>query len=168
LPASPRPPRLAALAVVVVLGVATVGVPACNRTGVPTRLAGLHRGRVFNGESATRMMAELHGRSVAPNTASVAEYGPKAELKLWVARFPGDSQADRALAAMLVGIRTRGGDFTPPRRTSSFPGRWFCFGPGGHHLFWTSGPSLYWLTGEAETLERAVAELPLPAQGNWT
>jgi len=140
---------------------------ACARTPLPARLGGLARGKVWQGERAARLVEELHGKAVAPESSAVAEYGRGRELRLYLSRFPDGARANRTLAAMLARLRSGETPFTPPRELRELPGRYFMLGPGGHHAVWAVGDSVYWLTGDPTRLRQAVGELPAPPTGAW-
>jgi hypothetical protein len=123
---------------------------------------------VLTGARAARVIGALHGRDVAPQRSLVAHYGRRGELKLYVSHFPGPAGAQRAMSAMLAGLRGGRTPFRPPRRDDRWPDRWFTVGPGGHHVVWLSGSSVYWLAGYPGLLDRAMAELPPPSHGDWT
>jgi hypothetical protein len=153
--------RVAALA-------AAVLAAACARSPVPARLGGLSRGKVVQGERAARLVAELHGRDVAPVTSTVAEYGRGAQLTLYVSAFADGAEANRILAAMLARLASGATPFSPPRELRETPGHWFTVGPGGHHALWAADHSVYWVTGDPQRLRQAVGELPSPPTGAWT
>jgi hypothetical protein len=140
---------------------------ACERSQLPLRLAGLHRARVWAGVSAARLIAEMHGRDVAPRNSFVAEYGSRGELRVFLSLYPSDELASRVLAGMIEGMRAGGTPFSPPQPQGT-SGRWVTFGPGGHQLIWVSRSRLYWVQGVPEAVERAAAELPQPSGGRWT
>ncbi len=140
---------------------------ACARSPLPIRLAGLHRARVWTGESAARLIAEMHGRDVAPRQSVVAEYGTQGELRAFVSVYTNDEEAARVLTRMLEAMRYGSTPFIPPRAQGT-SGRWVTFGPGGHHLLWVSRSRLYWLQGLPDAVEQAATELPAPTPGVWT
>lgn len=156
-----RSSAAAALAVVAV-------VVACARPALPPRLAGLHRTRVWTGARAARMVADLHGRDVAPHESVVADYGPSGQLRVWLARYPDGVEAAEVLTRMVEGMRGGRTPFSEPHQLPNAPGRWVTVGPGGHSVIWASGPLLYWLQGEPETVLRAADELPPPSRGQLT
>jgi hypothetical protein len=141
---------------------------ACARAPLPVRLAGLHRTHVWTGERAARMIAQLHGKKVAPANSVVADYGAKGELRIYLSTYPDAGEASRVLETMIRGMRSGGTSFTSPREESAGSGRWLTFGPGGHHELWVSQGRLYWLQGSAEAVQEAAAELPAPVAGSWT
>jgi hypothetical protein len=147
---------------------AAVVVAACARPPLPVRLAGLHRTRVWTGERATRLIAQLHGSDVAPGDSIVADYGARGELRVYLSHFPDDSEAVRVLGRMIGDMRAGGTRFTPPHQDAGDSGRWLTFGPGGHQALWVSKGRLYWLQGSPEAVQQAAAELPPPAAGSWT
>ena len=114
------------------------------------------------------MMAQLHGKEVAPPDSTVADYGRDGQLRIWLARYPDGVEAEKALATMVEGMRTGRTPFTAPREQDSTPGRWITVGPGGHSLLWASGRSLFWLQGEPDAVMRAADELPAPSRGQLT
>ena len=154
---------LAAALAVALAGAVVLG--ACGRLAVPVRLAGLHRSRVWTGERAARMAAELHGAAVAPRDTTVAEYGRPGQLRMWVSRYPDEVHAMEAFARMFEGLRSGRTPFAVPRQLQQLPGRWFTVGPDGHNLLWTSGAAVYWLQGEPDAILRAAEELPPPTRG---
>jgi hypothetical protein len=107
----------------------------------------------------------MHGKSVAPAETTVAVYGQRGQLTVWLSRFRDPFAAHRALDDMLRGLR--GGDmpFTRPTQDRERPGRWTAVGGGRHHVFWVAQRSLYWLEGEPATVFRAAEELPPPSHG---
>ena len=139
----------------------------CARSPVPAWLGGLARGAVWQGERAARLVAELHGREVAPASSTVAEYGRRAELRLYLSRFPDGAAASRVLARMLARLGSGETPFMPPRELRDAPGRWLTVGAGGHHALWAAGDTVYWITGEPLRLQQALAELPAPPGGVW-
>ena len=143
-------------------------VAACARPLLPVRLAGLHRTRVWTGERATRIIAQLHGRQVAPGDSIVADYGAKGELRVYLSHYPDDAEAVRVLGTMIGAMRSGATPFTPPRQDTGDSGRWLTFGPGGHHELWVSQGRLYWLQGSPDAVQQAAAELPPPVAGSWT
>lgn len=149
-----------------VLALAAV-LAACAAPPLPLRLAGLHRSRVWTGESAVRLIGQMHEKDVAPRASMVAEYGGRGELRVYLSIYPSDGQAARVLAQMLEGMRSGDTPFTMPRPEGT-SGRWFTFGPGGHHLLWVSRSRLYWVQGVPEAVQEAAAELPPPSPGVWT
>ena len=153
--------------VTIALAVATL-VAACARPLLPVRLAGLHRTRVWSGERATRLIAQLHGRQVAPGASIVADYGAKGELRVYLSAYLDDAEAVRVLGTMIGAMRSGTTPFTPPRQDAGGSGRWLTFGPGGHHELWVSQGRLYWLQGSPDAVKQAAAELPPPVAGSWT
>jgi len=143
-------------------------VTSCTRPAVPPRLGGLSRSKVLTGARAARAIDALHGSDVAPQRSFVADYGRRGELRLYVSFFAGPAGAQRALSAMLAGLRGGRTPFRSPRRDNQRPDRWFTVGPGGHHVVWVSGSSVYWLAGFPGLLDRAMDELPPPSRGEWT
>ena len=141
---------------------------ACSQVGVPRRLAGLHRTRVWTGASAARLVSRLHDKAVAPASSAVADYGTASELRLYLSTFSDNGSALAALDAMLRGIRNGRMRFSATHEDAESPGRWVTFGAGGHHMFWVSDSRLYWLQGDPETMRRAASELPAPLSGVWT
>lgn len=149
------------------VAVLALALAACARPALPIRLAGLHRAHVWSGERAARLMANMHGRDVAPRSSVVAEYGREGELRVFLSVYPKDEDAGRVLARMLEAMRSGGTPFTPPGAEDG-SGRWATFGPGGHHILWVSHSRLYWLQGLPDAVEQAAAELPAPTPGVWT
>jgi hypothetical protein len=147
---------------------AAILVAACARPLLPVRLAGLHRTRVWTGERATRLIAQLHGRQVTRGDSIVADYGARGELRVYLSHFPDDAEAVRVLGSMIGAMRSGTTPFTPPHQDAGDSGRWLTFGPGGHHELWVSQGRLYWLQGSPEAVQQAAAELPPPVAGSWT
>ncbi len=157
MPAWRRAPVLAAAVVVALV--------ACGRSPLPPRLAGLLRTRTFSGVRAARMMREIHGRTVAPPDATVAEYGKPTRLRVWLTRYPDAVSAHRAFTAMLTALRSASSPFPPPREDPSRSGRWSTVRDGTHHVFWVSDRSLYWVEGAPEVAFVAADQLPPPSTG---
>ena len=153
--------RLAAL-------LCAAALAACARPAMPPRLAGLPRTQLWSGVRAARMVAQLHGRSVAPEASTVADYGRPGQLRVWLSRFPDGVEAQRVLARMVDGMTSDRTPFEEPRELDGAPGRWVTVGPGGHSLLWASGDRLYWLQGEPEAVMGAADELPPPSRGRLT
>jgi hypothetical protein len=150
----------------VVLGLA--GALACSRVPTPPHLAGLHRTAVVTGARAERLATWMHPATVAPLSTTIADYGRRGELRLYLSTFPNQESAFRAFDAMIQGIRAGDTAFRVLREDPALPGRWVTYGPGGHHMIWVSRRQLFWLQGDPETVERAAAELPAPLIGSWT
>ena len=155
------------LAVARTMLVAAVLLAGCARAPVPARLGGLTRSKVWQGERAARLVGELHGGDVAPTSSTVASYGRRGELRLYLSIFPDGARANRTFAAMLARLESGETPFSRPRELRETPGRWFTVGPGGHHALWAAGSSVYWLTGDPNRLQQAVSELPAPPSGAW-
>jgi hypothetical protein len=147
---------------------AVTALAACARAPLPVRLAGLHRSRVWTGSRAARMVAEMHGKQVAPANSMVADYGAKGELRVYLSLYGNDAEAFRVLGRMVVGMRSGGTPFAPPQQEPGGSGRWLTFGPGGHSVLWVSGDRLYWLLGSPDAVRQAASELPAPIAGSWT
>ena len=145
-----------------------VAFAACVRSPLPARLAGLHRTRVWSGARAATMVAQLHGRGVAPEDSTVADYGNAGQLRVWLSRFADGVEAERVLARMVDGMGTGRTPFAQPRVQHDAPGRWITVGPGGHSVLWASGRLLFWLQGEPDAVMRAADELPPPSRGQVT
>lgn len=143
-------------------------VTACARVMVPPHLAGLVRQGVVVGERAAKMIAAMHGKSVAPRDSAVAEYGARGELRLYLSRYRDHDEAREVLARMVNRMASGATPFSPPSSPSTMQGRYLTFGPGGHNVLWVAGSTLYWLQGGAGDIERALPELPAPAAGMWT
>jgi len=111
------------------------------------------------------MMAELHGKSVAPNDSIVADYGRQGQLRVWLSRYPDGVEAERVLSLMVDGMSSGRTPFAQPRAQTGVPGRWVTVGPGGHSALWASGRLLFWLQGEPAAVMRAADELPPPSHG---
>ena len=141
---------------------------ACARPVLPARLAGLRRTHLWAGASAAKMVAQLHGRSVAPESSTVADYGRSGQLRVWLSRFSDGVQAERVLARMVDGMSAGRTPFQQPREQTEAPGRWITVGPGGHNALWASGSLLFWLQGEPDAVMRAADELPAPSRGQLT
>ncbi len=156
--------RRSVLAAVVCATVAA----SCLRAGLPMRLVGLHRTHIWSGARAVRMMAQLHGKEVAPPDSTVADYGRDGQLRVWLSRYPDGVEAEKVLARMVDGMRTGRTPFAAPRVQGSSPGRWITVGPGGHSVLWASGRLLFWLQGEPDAVMRAADELPAPSHGQLT
>ena len=142
-----------------------VALIACGQPPVPSHLAGLTRTRVVSGLRASRLVRRMHGKAVAPADTTVAVYGRRGQLTVWLSRYRDSFAARRALDAMLRGLR---GDDTPlsrPSQDPNTPGRWTVVGGGRHHVFWVAERNLYWLEGEPATVFRALDELPGPTAG---
>jgi len=114
------------------------------------------------------MMAQLHGKEVAPRDSTVADYGRAGQLRVWLSRYPDGIEAERVLARMVDGMGTGRTPFAMPRVQSTAPGRWITVGPGGHSVLWASGRLLFWLQGEPDVVMRAADELPAPSRGQLT
>lgn len=114
------------------------------------------------------MIAEMHGKQVAPRNSMVADYGARGELRVYVSLYRDDAEAFRVLGTMIRGMRSGRTPFTPPQQETGGSGRWLTFGPGGHHELWVSQGRLYWLQGAADAVQQAAAELPPPVAGSWT
>lgn len=114
------------------------------------------------------MVAELHGRDVAPDDSTVADYGRSGQLRVWLSRFTDGVEAQKVLTRMVDGMRSGGTPFAEPREENGATGRWVTVGPGGHNLLWTSGRALYWLQGEPSAVMGAADELPPPSRGQLT
>ena len=142
-----------------------VAFTACTRPTLPVRLAGLHRTNVWSGARAAKMVAQLHGKSVAPESSTVADYGRSGQLRVWLSRFADGVEAARVLARMVDGMSAGRTPFTQPRLQSDASGRWITVGPGGHSVLWASGHLLFWLQGEPDAVMRAAGELPAPTRG---
>jgi hypothetical protein len=140
---------------------------ACARSPLPGRLCGMARGRVWNGRQAASLVAEMHGKGVAPATSAVAEYGRAGQLRVYLSRFPDAAKARRSLDVMLARLTTGSSPFSPPRELREYPGHWFTVGPGGHHAVWVSGESLYWVTADPSQIVQALTELPAASSGTW-
>lgn len=153
---------------VALLLLAVTALAACTRPGLPIRLAGLHRSRVWTGERAVRMIARMHGKQVAPTNSMVADYGARGELRVYLSLYADNADAFRVLGRMIVGMRSGGTPFTSPQQESGGSGRWLTFGPGGHNELWVSQGRLYWLQGSPGAVQQAAAELPPPVAGSWT
>jgi len=148
------------------LALALVGIVAlatCGQTPLPPRLAGLSRSRVVAGPQAERLVRRLHGRDVTAAAITVAEYGRRGQLRVWLARYPDFPTAHRELRTMLAAIRERPTPFQRPWEDPRMPNRWITVGNGAHHLLWVSGRSLFWLEGAPEAVFAAAEELPAPA-----
>ncbi len=159
------PPATRALSV---LALALWLACTCTRPLLPPRLAGLHRTRVWTGERAARLIAELHGKQVAPRSSLVADYGARGELRVYVSLYQDDAEAFGVLGTMIGGMRSGRTPFSPPQQETAGSGRWLTFGPGGHNELWVSQGRLYWLQGLPDAVQQAAAELPPPVAGNWT
>ena len=146
----------------------TLALLGCGAAPLPSHLGGLRRARVWTGQRATNMVTRLHGRQVAAGSSTVAEYGRRGELRVWLTRYPDAAKASTDLKAMLARLRSGATPFTRPLEQSDQPGRWFTVGPGGHHALWVAGSALYWVEGEPGRVQRAVGELPRPSAGLWT
>ncbi len=114
------------------------------------------------------MVAQLHGRSVAPESSTVADYGRSGQLRVWLSRFSDGVQAERVLARMVDGMSAGRTPFDKPREQTEAPGRWITVGAGGHNALWASGSLLFWLQGEPGAVMRAAEELPAPSRGQLT
>jgi hypothetical protein len=143
-------------------------VTACARVMVPPHLGGLARERVVVGEHAAKMIAAMHGKSVAPRDSAIAEYGTRGELRLYLSRYRDRDEAREVLARMVNRMASGATPFSPPSSQGAMQGRYLTFGPGGHNVLWVAGATLYWLQGGAGNIERAFPELPAPAAGTWT
>jgi hypothetical protein len=148
--------------------IVATSLAACARAPLPNRLAGMHRTRAWTGERAARLIAELHGKQVAPRSSMVADYGARGELRVYVSLYQDDAEASGVLGRMIGGMRSGHTPFSPPQQESAGAGRWLTFGPGGHHLLWVSEGRLYWLQGLPDAVQGAAAELPKPSPGTWT
>ena len=156
-------PRRVAIAASMTLAVMLAG--ACGQAPLPSRLAGLVRSRVLVGRQASRLLARMHGREVAPADTSVAEYGRSGSLRVWMSRYPDGATAQRTLAGMLSGMRQGKTPFVQPSEDRFVPGRWTTVGLENHHVIWVSGRTLYWLEGPPDLVFRAADELPVPTVG---
>lgn len=114
------------------------------------------------------MMAELHGRPVAPRSSLVAHYGRRNEVRLWLSRYADPAEARRVVDAMVAGIQRGGTPFHPPWSDGEVRGRWLTYGAGSHHALWAAGSTVYWLEAEPAILFEALGQLPKPAGGVWT
>jgi hypothetical protein len=141
---------------------------ACAKTPLPARLCGMARSKLWRGENAALLVADLHGKSVAPASSTVAEYGRAGQLRVYLSRFGDAAGAQRSLDLMLSRLTTGETPFLPPRELREYPGHWFTVGPGGHHAIWVSGESLYWVTADPTRIEQALSELPAASTGSWT
>lgn len=145
----------------------TLALLGCGMAPLPSHLGGLRRARVWTGQRAANMVARLHGRQVTAGNSTVAEYGRRGELRVWLTRYPDAAKASTGLKAMLARLRGGGTPFARPLEPPDQPGRWFTVGPGGHHALWVAGSALYWVEGNPARVERALSELPLPSSGLW-
>jgi len=150
---------------VVAAGVLLAVALACGHAPLPARLAGLARTRVWTGARAAEIVAEIHGRNVTSASTTVADYGRRGELRVWLTRFRGPAEANAALEAMLRRLRSGRTAFSPPQEHSQTRGRFVTVGPGGHHVTWVSGSNLYWVGGDPERVARALDQLPRPDTG---
>jgi hypothetical protein len=123
---------------------------------------------VITGSKAAGMMAELHGRPVAPRSSVVAQYGRGNEVRVWLSRYADPAEARRVVEAMVAGIQRGGTPFHPPWPDSEARGRWLTYGAGGHHALWAAGTNVYWLEAEPAFLFEAMSQLPQPPGGVWT
>ena len=114
------------------------------------------------------MIAGMHGKQVAPTNSTVADYGARGQLRVYVSLYADDAEAFHVLGRMIVGMRSGGTLFTPPQQESGGSGRWLTFGPGGHNELWVSQGRFYWLQGSPGAVRQAAAELPPPVAGSWT
>ena len=143
-------------------------VMGCTRVLVPPHLGGLVRQGVVVGEHAAKMIAAMHGKSVAPRDSAIAEYGTRGELRLYLSRYRDHDEAREVLARMVNRMASGATRFSPPSSPGAMQGRYLTFGPGGHNVLWVAGSTLYWLQGGAGDIEHALPELPAPAAGMWT
>jgi hypothetical protein len=150
---------------VVATGAVLILAFACGHAPLPARLAGLPRTRVWTGARAARIVAEIHGRNVTTASTTVADYGRRSELRVWLSRYRGPAEANAALEAMLRRLRSGSTPFAPPQEHVRTPGRFVTVGPGGHHATWVSGGSLYWVGGDPDRVSLALERLPLPDPG---
>ena len=141
---------------------------ACARPAVPSRLAGLSRTQLWSGARAAGMVARLHGKSVSPESSTVADYGRPGQLRVWLSRFPDGVEAQRVLGRMVDGMSSGRTPFEQPHEQRESPGRWITVGPGGHSVLWASDRFVYWLQGEPDTVMKAADELPAPSRGQLT
>ena len=114
------------------------------------------------------MVAQLHGKDVAPADSTVADYGGAGQLRVWLSRYPDGVEAEKVLARMVSGMSSGRTPFAAPRAQGGAPGRWITVGPGGHSVLWASGRLVFWLQGEPEAVLRAADELPSPSRGTLT
>ena len=140
---------------------------ACARAPLPGRLCGMARSKLWRGEHASMLVADLHGKNVAPTSSTVAEYGRAGQLRVYLSRFADAAKAQRSLDLMLARLGSGETPFSEPRELREHPGHWFTVGPGGHHAVWVSGESLYWVTAGPGQIEQALSELPAPSTGRW-
>jgi len=138
---------------------------ACGHAPLPARLGGLTRTRVWSGARAVALVAEIHGKTVTSASTTVADYGRRSELRVWLSRYRGPAEANAALEAMLRRLRSGSTPFAPPQEHVRTPGRFFTVGPGGHHATWVSGDRLYWVGGDPDRVALALERLPLPDPG---
>ncbi|NOZ93230.1 MAG: hypothetical protein GXP47_00625 [Acidobacteria bacterium] len=141
------------------LAVATT-VAGCGWDGgIPASLAGVDLTRIVSGEKAQRMVRGMHTRGPSvPQSTTVAFYGGgRPEVVLYISVFPSNSEADRALAAMVDGIRRRPSPFQ--LRGPDRDGGWRLSGLGQEHLVWVDGSRLVWLQANPNLLRRAREEL---------
>ncbi len=114
------------------------------------------------------MVAQAHGRNVAPADSTVADYGRDGQLRVWLSRYPDGVEAENVLARMVAGMRSGRTPFATPRLQEGAQGRWITIGPGGHSVLWAAGAAVYWLQGQPEAVLRAAEELPEPSRGQLT
>ncbi len=150
------------------LAAAILALTACAQPPLPSRLAGLHRTRLYTGQRALRMLGELHARRLAPKSAVVGVYGRQGELRVWLARFADGEEAHQVLRAMLERLDSGGTSFSAPRQQREWPNRFFSLGPGAHNVFWVADDAVYWLEGPPVYIDPALADLPAPPSGTWT
>jgi hypothetical protein len=148
--------------------IAAAVLMACARAPLPVHLCGMARSRLWQGEKAAALVANLHSKGVAPASSTVAEYGSAGQLRVYLSRFADGAKARRSLDLMLARLQSGETPFLPPRELREHPGHWFTVGPGGHHALWVAGESLYWVTSDPSRIEEALAELPAASTGIWT
>ncbi|MEJ2637254.1 MAG: hypothetical protein P8184_18455 [Calditrichia bacterium] len=144
---------------------------------IPRTLAGLPLRETVTGGNAVSMIAEMHGKPVAPKESAVAHYGEKSgtTATLYLSRYATAAAARSMLAEMSERIGGGGSVFRHHRKfeVNGRPVE-MVLGLGQVHFFFAKDRILCWLAADvrhaapalAQLLEAEIGDIPFPVQAN--
>lgn len=151
-------------AATLIIMVATTWLWTCSsdsKVRMPQSVAGDQLTEVVRGAAASKIITEMHGKSLGTDHYEIGYYGPKAEKNiLYLSIFPDEQTAKQDYMDMSMKMSQGTPVFTPLKvENKGDQVRFTTTGMGKAHFMFRDKETLIWWQGDTARIDEAIADL---------